>query len=202
MKNILIFILFTFVTTTVVSQKESFPKGPVLSLKAGFHTADTDEYGINTAYGDDFPIGLSIDVTAEAYFGKGWYVGINYDLSFGSDKPYDSYYKYESPRSFVMNSFLPFVKYRYFFKRSAIYAAIGLGSTAITTDYERGGGRTDKMMNYHARIGGDYQLSENVILSAESIYIGMAELTMESGRSNKMILFKFGVGYVFRDDGK
>lgn len=139
MKNILIFILFALVTSTVVSQKESFPKGPVLSLKAGFHTADTEEYRINTAYGDDFPVGPSIDVTAEAYFGKGWYAGINYDLSFGSDKPYDSYYKYEYPRSFVMNSFLPFVKYRYYFNRSAIYAAIGLGSTAITTDYERGG---------------------------------------------------------------
>lgn len=58
------------------------------------------------------------------------------------------------------------------------------------------------MINFHARLGGDYLLDENVILSVESIYIGMAELTMESGRTNKMVLFKIGMGYVFRDDGK
>jgi hypothetical protein len=155
-----------------------------------------------TYYNDGFPAGFSIDATVEAYFGKGWYIGLNYDLSFGKDSPYDIYLGYENPRSFVMYNFLPFVKYRYFFKRSAIYAAVGLGSTAISTDYDRGGSGSDKMANFHFRLGGDYNLDENVILSAEGIYIGMAELTMESGRSNKMIQFKVGIGYVFRDAGK
>lgn len=203
MKTTIVFIFFTFLSFQLYSQKmENFPVGPVLSLKAGFHTADTDKYGINSAYGDNFPAGLSVDAAAEAYFGKGWYIGINYDLSFGRDKPYDSYYKYESPRSFVIYNFLPFVKYRYYSKRSAIYAAIGLGSTVITADYERGGGSSDKMINYHARLGCDYLLDENVILSAEGIYIGMAELTMENARMNKMIQFKLGIGCVFRDAGK
>jgi len=99
-KNIFAFILIVILAQNIFSQKHKFNiDAPILSFKAGYHSGDKiDSY-------DAFPPGFSIDGTAEFATGKGWYICINYDLSFGSDIEYEFYLAYPRMRDYIVYSF-------------------------------------------------------------------------------------------------
>jgi hypothetical protein len=171
---------------------------PVLSVKAGYHSGDYSQYV--SPFDESFPHGFSIDGTIEIPTGKGWFVAINYDVSFASDNIYDPYNKTYVSRSFTDYNFTPlFIKYRVIIDNIAVYGGIGIGGSKMVVKYDKLWGSTsDGMIAFNSRIGVDYALKNGVMFSAEGVFQGMGEFDVGGGgRSNKMFQVKAGVGYLF-----
>jgi hypothetical protein len=167
------------------SQKKSsnYLDGYVFSLKAGYHDED------KTVNIDNIPKGFSADGSLEYHTGKNWYIGVNFDLSFGSDE-----YANEQ-RSIVVSSYSPVVKYRYFFKYADMYIGMGAGASQVTIN----GNNTDNMLNLNVRAGFEFRLNKRFLASVEGVYNQMIERKSDGGRTNDMFMMKAGLGYLFMD---
>jgi hypothetical protein len=184
LKNLYLAILmFTFIQLNITGQtpKNSLD-GSIISLKAGYHT------GSGSGEFESFPPGLSVDGTLELHTGKNWYVGLNYDISFGHDKDYFGY-----DRSFTNYNFSPMVKYRFFFDETAMYIGLGIGSSSLAIN----GNNNDKMLAANIRTGFDFKIDKNFIASGEVVYHSMSEIDVGGGNSYNIAMFKVGLGYLF-----
>jgi hypothetical protein len=178
------FIQFFFFNSTIFSQKNRI-EGLFFSLKAGFHSSDNRS---NFQY-DNFSAGFSIDGTAEIHTGKNWYLGLNYDVSYGNT----NYYSQEM--DITAYSFTALVKYRLFIDdKAAVYLGLGIGGTTMLV----GNYNKDRMLTSNIRLGVDFPLEYNFVISGEAVYQSMGEFDLGGGgRHNNIAMFKFGFGYVF-----
>jgi len=178
-----------------------FRNGPVISVKAGYHTKDgKDEYNM-FPYDNGIPPGFCIDATAEIPTGKNWYLGLNYDLSFGDETRFDTFENSDVIRSITMFNFSPIVKYRFIRGDVSVNLGLGIGSSKIVFQYDRGSLKETKttMANFNFRFGSDYALTNHMLVSVEGVYYGMQELSFDGGgRSNSIFLVKAGLGFVFK----
>jgi len=185
MYKLLLLLSFTMLivnSNILYSQKSSnYLDGYVFSLKAGYHDEDK---AVNM---DHIPKGFSADGTFEYHTGKNWYIGVNFDLSFGSDNYFNE------QRSIVVSSYSPIVKYRYFFKNADMYIGMGIGASQVTIN----GNNTDKMLNLNLRAGFEFKLDKHFLASFEAVYNEMMEANMDGGRTNRMAMMKIGLGYLF-----
>ena len=199
--HIICIILITFCfycEVTFSKDRKSKFDYPILSLKAGYHTGDHGSY--TAPLDETFPGGFSIDGTMEISTGKGWFIAMNYDISFANDNVHDPYNNTEIGKIFVNYSFTPlFVKYRVIIDNIAVYGGIGFGGSKMVVKHDKLWGNTsDGMIAFNTRIGVDYALNNGLIFSAEGVYQGMGEFDVGGGgRQNKMLQFKAGVGYLF-----
>jgi outer membrane protein with beta-barrel domain len=183
LKNVyLALLMFTFIqfsasNLTAQTSKNTLD-GMYLSFKGGFHTGDYDQ-----SY-DNFSSGFSIDGTVEVHTGKNWYVGLNYDISFGKDKDYFGY-----ERSFTNYNFSPLIKYRFFIDETAMYIGIGIGSSSLAIN----GNNNDHMLAANVRMSVDFKIDKNVVASGEVVYHSMTEIDMGVGNSYNIAMFKVGL---------
>ena len=179
--------MFTFIQLSASNLTAQTPKntldGMFLSLKGGFHSGDYEP-----AY-ESFSAGFSIDGTVEVHTGKNWYVGLNYDVSYGNEDYYGQI------NDLTLYSFTVMVKYRVFIKDiAAVYLGLGVGGSTMTIDNFN----KDKMIASNIRMGIDFPFEQNFVLSGEGVYHSMGEFKFEgSGRNNNIAMFKIGFGYIF-----
>ncbi len=110
------FILFLLLALAgnILGQNKSFPLGPVLNLKAGYHLADkkSDGYG---SYGDNsIPGGITFELAGELPTGKGWYPGFSFEYASGNDAIYDYYAQGLVNRNIYYTSYIATIKKRIF----------------------------------------------------------------------------------------
>lgn len=198
------FLLFLILSLQVISFAQAnryFSNGPVISMKSGYHTKDgKDEYNM-FPYDNGIPPGFCIDATAEIPTGKNWYIGLNYDLSFGNETRFDTFENTDVLRSMTMFNFSPIIKYRFIRGDVSVNLGLGIGSSKIVFQYDRGSLKETKttMVNFNLRFGSDYALKNHMLLSVEGVYYGMQELSFDGGgRSNSVFQIKAGLGYVFK----
>lgn len=192
--SIAVFLLLVFFCPLIYSQNKNPMPESIIAVKIGYHTAYTSDEGLAVISGANIPHGFCTDVTAEVHTGKNWYVGFNYDLSFGNETVYDPYSQGNVENSFTIHHYSPIVKYRFPIKKGFIYSAIGIGGSKVYA--ERGGSDALAMVNF--RVGGEYYLSKWALLSLETVYIGAAEISMESGRNYSFFQFKTGITFVLK----
>jgi len=161
--------------------KNEYFDGQLLTLKAGYHTEDE----VQSAYG--FTDGFSIDLNLDIPTGKGWYVFLNYDLSYA--KEYIYYYQGFSENNIAIKSYSAGVKYRFIRNKTAPYIGAGFGGSSI---------HGDKMIAFNIKLGFEYSFNKNLVLISEAAYYGMSEFNVGGGRSNKMFQIKLGFGYVIK----
>ncbi len=178
--SIVIFLFMAVIASQTTAQKKSnFLDGYIVSLKGGYHTEDNENSF------DHIPDGFSADGTLEFHTGKNWYIGVNADLSFGNDT-----YLNEK-RSIVVFTYTPIVRYRFFIRNADINIGAGLGASSVTID----GIKTNDMLNLNLRAGIDFMLSKKFLISFETVYNEMMEVSEENGRTNRMAMIKLGLGY-------
>lgn len=196
-KLIYILLLFNSLCFVLSKDKQNLFGHPIISIKAGYHTRDKSPFP--SPYDDSFPGGFSIDGTLEIPTGKGWYIAMNYDMSFASEVVYDSYNNFDVSRSFINYSFTPlFIKYRFFVENFALYGAIGIGGSKMVVEYDRNWGTTsDGMIAFNSRLGVDYALKNQLMFSAEIVYHAMGSFDVGGGgRHNRMFQLKLGAGFL------
>lgn len=184
-KNVIltaILFLFLFNFSDLYSQtSKNTLDGSIISLKAGYHTGDINPLSV------DIPPGFCVDGTLELHTGKNWYIGLNYDLSFGNNTSFGN------EQNYTIYNFSPLVKYRFFFKNAAVYIGAGIGSSNVSIN----GSSSDKMIGANLRTGIDYKIDKKLLASFETVYMGMSEVNMGGGSSNSYVSFKVGLGYLF-----
>jgi len=190
---------FQLGTSELYSQKNTFPLGPVLNLKAGYHLADkkSDGYG---SYGDNsIPGGITFELAGELPTGKGWYPGFSFEYAAGNDAIYDYYAQGLVNRNIYYTSYIATFKKRIFIENSAFYIQTGLGKGTVTTEYDNSSGSNDDgVLSFIFRTGFEYVIGYRTIVSIEAGYLGMGQIMSENGRSNSIFLVKAGLGFVFK----
>jgi len=81
--------------------------------------------------------------------------------------------------------------------------AIGIGSSVMVISYDDSSYKNEEnMISANFRVGVDYAISKNIILSGEGIFHGMTNRDFGgAGRSNSMFHLKLGAGYMFTQIG-
>ncbi len=193
------FLLLMFTFTISLSQNRKYNFESLLSLKAGYHTAYTSYSGIASISNANIPHGFCADITAEVHTGKNWYIGFNYDLSFGNETAYDQYLQRNIERSFTIHQYSPIVKYRFPLNKGNIYTALGIGGSKVYASYGNGGSHIDVLVMYNLRAGGEYYLNNWAMLSLESVYVGAAEMDVGGGgREYSFFQFKSGIVFILK----
>jgi hypothetical protein len=186
-------ILFTCLSLLFSQIKYRIPES-IIAVKIGYHTAYTSDEGTAVISSANIPHGFCTDITAEVHSGKNWYIGFNYDLSFGNETAYDPYSQKNVENSFTIHHYSPIVKYRFPIKKGFIYSAIGIGGSKV---YAKRSG-SDALAMINLRVGGEYYLSKWALFSLETVYIGAAEISIESGRNYRFFQFKTGITFVLK----
>ncbi|HMQ80674.1 MAG TPA: outer membrane beta-barrel protein [Ignavibacteria bacterium] len=200
-RPVLLILLLLLPVLVHAQVNKHFRNGPIISVKAGYHTKDgKDEYNM-FPYDNGVPAGFCIDATAEIPTGRGWYIGLNYDLSFGNESRFDTFENSDVIRSMTMFNFSPLVKYRFISGDVSVNLGLGIGSSKVVFEYDRGSLKETKatMANFNFRFGSDYALTNHILVSVEGVYYGMQELSFDGGgRSNSIFQIKAGLGFVFK----
>jgi hypothetical protein len=156
----------------------------IFSLKAGYHTPIAYE---NTTGG------FAFDFTGELHLGKGWYLGLNYDRWYADSK---EAVDLEGP-DYVNSGATPFLKYRYFSEKYAIYFAAGIGGNQLTISHLYGEEQVG-FVNYNLRTGLDLFIERGIMASFEISHYAGAQIKFEgSGHVYRTFHFKVGLGYAF-----
>lgn len=195
----LFIILLLFIAGNVSAQKRSFPLGPIINLKAGYHLADKKNVGY-ASYGDkSIPGGITFELSGELPTGKGWYPGFSIEYATGNDAIYDYYTQGLVNRIIYYTNYIATIKKRIFIQNSAFYIQTGLGKGTVAVEYEKSNGRNDDgVLSFVFRTGFEYVIGYRTIVSIEAGYLGMGQIMSENGRGNSVFLVKAGIGYVFK----
>lgn len=199
LKYTFIVFLLPALASNTFGQNESFPLGPVLNLKAGYHLADKKSDGYAT-YGDkSIPGGITFELAGELPTGKGWYPGFSFEYAACNDAIYDYYAQGLVSRNIYYTSYIATVKKRFFIENTSFYIQTGLGKGTVTTEYQNSSGSNDDgVIAFVFRTGFEYVMGYRTIVSIEAGYLGMGQIMSENGRGNSIFLVKAGLGFVFK----
>ncbi len=193
------FLLIAVTLSYTFSQSKRHNFESLLSIKAGYHTAYTHGIGIASISNANIPHGFSADINAEIHTGKNWYIGFNYDLSFGNETAYDQYLQRNIERSFTIHQYSPIVKYRFPLKKGNIYTALGIGGSKVYASYGNSGSHIDVLVMYNLRAGGEYYLNNWAMLSLETVFIEAGEIDFGGGgRNYRFFQFKTGIVFILK----
>jgi hypothetical protein len=182
------------------SQLKHFPPGPVINLKAGYHFSENKSNGTSIAYDYSIPGGLTFEISGEMPTGKGWYLGLGYDYSLGNDAVKDISTGGLIKRDVYISNISAFVKKRVYMERSAIFFQLGFGKGTVTDEYASVYGKSeDGVISLTTKLGGEYVVAAQTIISLEAEYLGLGQFSMHgSSRGNSIFMIKAGIGFVFK----
>lgn len=187
-----VILLLAFCCSISLSQNNSLKPESIISLKAGYHTSYR---GIN----ENIPHGFCLDATAEVHTGKNWYIGFNYDLSFGSEDALDYSTGRSDTRSFTIHNYSPIIKYRFPLSNGTVYSAVGIGGSKVYYRYGNSGSGSNALIMFNFRVGGEYYLSKSVLVSLETVFIEAGEIDVGGGGRNfRFFQFKTGITFVLK----
>ncbi len=196
----LVILSFLYTAGDVYSQKNSFPIGPVLNLKAGYHFADNKTEGYANTGDYTIPGGIILELSGELPTGKGWYPGFSFEYSTSNDAVHDIYIEGLITRNIYITNYQVTLKKRFYIERVAFYLQTGLGKGTVRSEYDRSfGEREDGVISFSFRTGIEYTIGYRTFVSFEGSYLGMGQVKFEdSGRGNSLLILKAGLGYVFK----
>ena len=201
--SLIIHVMIIFVmllSHDLYAQKASFPIGPVLNLKAGYHFADNKTEGYANTGDYTIPGGIIFELSGELPTGKGWYPGFSFEYSTGNDAVRDIYLEGLITRNIYITNYQVTLKKRFYMERSAFYLQTGLGKGTVRSEYDRSlGEREDGVISFSFKTGFEYTIGYRTFVSLECSYLGMGQVKFEgTGRGNSLFMLKAGLGYVFK----
>lgn len=190
MKNLyltIIIILFSLVNANSQNYSQYYTgHNAIFSLKAGYHTSPMHQF-----FG-----GFTFDFTGELHLGKKWYLGINYDYFYSVKKDEPQLYYLKN----LSNSGISLIlKYRYPYKNIFFNLGFGLGSSIMKFSYAYGN-ENEKYIHYNLRLGFDYLIRKNIMLSFETSYFAGSNWGFDdvfSKMNYQQFNFKAGLSYAF-----
>ena len=176
-------------------KKEDSRDHLTFSMKAGYHTGEyspTNWNNYSTLNG-----GFGMDFEGDVALGKGWFIGLNYDLWWAKGQDTRTYFGNPAGQTYSSHGFTPLIKYKFYEKNFSLYTALGLGGNTININTENVSSESQGYLNINAHIGFDYYLTKNFLIDFETNVYSMGETKWENGQTHNLINFKTGLSYMF-----